>query len=128
MFISAHELVLDAKKYVKEYQCDQIHEKLTSAKPLIIDVREPDEYLQGHIAGSVNIPRGMLEFRISNEPSLQELKRPIVIYCKTSGRAALAVVALQAMGFENVMSLSGGFDAWIAEGRPVSKPRDISYE
>ena len=128
MFKSAHELVLEAKKVVKEYPCDAIHEKLKSPISLIIDVREPDEYRQGHIAGAVNIPRGMLEFKISNEPSLQDLKRPLIIYCKTSGRAALSVVAMQTMGFENVVSLAGGFDAWISEGHPISKPHDIAFE
>lgn len=128
MFKSAHELVLEAKKVVQECSCIELHEKLTSPISLIIDVREPEEYHQGHIAGAVNIPRGMLEFKISNDASLQDLKRPIIVYCKTSGRAALSVVAMQCMGFENVMSLAGGFDTWISEGHPISKPRDISFE
>ena len=128
MFKSAHELVLDAKKYVKECSCDEIGARVGSTNSLIIDVREPDEYLQGHIAGSVNIPRGMLEFKVSNEEPLQDLKRPIIVYCKTSGRAALSVIALQAMGFENIVSLAGGFDAWVSEGRPITKPHEISFE
>lgn len=70
----------------------------------------------------------MLEFRISNEPQLQNLGRPIVVYCKTSGRAALSVVAMQTMGFSNVLSLAGGFDAWVAEQRPIAKPREMSFE
>ncbi|MBL8417263.1 MAG: sulfurtransferase [Dechloromonas sp.] len=129
MFKPAHELVLEARKSVNEYSPAAIHDQLTGAPDtLLIDVREPDEYRQGHLPGSFNIPRGMLEFRISNEPQLQDLSRPIVVYCKTSGRAALSVVAMQTMGFSNVLSLAGGFDAWVAEQRPIAKPREMSFE
>jgi rhodanese-related sulfurtransferase len=128
MFKPAHELVQEAKKSVKEYTPAEIHDRLTIADTLLIDVRELDEYRQGHIAGAIHIPRGMLEFRISNEPTLQNLTRPIIVYCKTSGRAALSVVAMQAMGFENVISLAGGIDAWLSEQRAVVKPHDISFE
>jgi rhodanese-related sulfurtransferase len=51
-----------------------------------------------------------------------------LIYCKTSGRAALSVVALQTMGFTNTCSLAGGFDGWVAAGQAVSKPKDITFE
>ena len=129
MFKPAHELVLEARKSVNEYSPAAIHDQLTSAPDtLMIDVREPDEFRQGHIAGSINIPRGMLEFRISNEPQLQNLSRPIVVYCKTSGRAALSVVAMQTMGFTSVMSLAGGFDAWAAAGKPVARPETPSFD
>ena len=128
MFKPAHELVQEARKSVNECSPAAIHDQLIGAPDtLLIDVREPDEYRQGHIAGSINIPRGMLEFRISSEPQLQNLSRPIVIYCKTSGRAALSVVAMQTMGFNNVMSLAGGFDAWVAERRAIAKPHEISF-
>lgn len=128
MFKPAHELVQEAKKSVHECTATEIRNKLAASGTLLIDVREPDEYRQGHIAGSVNIPRGMLEFKISNEPALQNVTRPVIVYCKTSGRAALSAVALQSMGFQNVLSLAGGFDSWTAEGLAVAKPRDISFE
>jgi len=128
MFKPAHELVQEAKKSVKECTATEVHQHLAAQDALLIDVREPDEYRQGHIAGAVNIPRGMLEFKLSNEPALQNLSRPIIVYCKTSGRAALSVVAMQTMGFQNVISLAGGFDAWAAEGHPVAQPREISFE
>jgi rhodanese-related sulfurtransferase len=128
MFTPAHELVLEAKKTVKECSVPELHQQLSAPEALLIDVREPDEYRQGHIAGAVNIPRGMLEFKLSNEPALQDTGRPIVVYCKSSGRAALSVVAMQRMGFENLVSLAGGFDAWVAAGQPVAQPREISFE
>lgn len=128
MFKSALALVSEAKQSVNESDPHEIQARLLEPECLIIDVREPDEYRQGHLAASINIPRGILEFRISSEPSLQRLERPIVLYCKTSGRAALSAVALQGMGFRNVSSLAGGFDAWAAAGLPIAKPRNITFE
>jgi rhodanese-related sulfurtransferase len=52
----------------------------------------------------------------------------IVLYCKTSGRAALAACALQDMGYLNVRSIAGGFDAWAAAGKPVVKPVLPTFE
>lgn len=128
MFKTAHELVQEAKKSVSECSPSEVHDKMSVAGSLLVDVREPDEYRQGHIAGSVNIPRGMLEFKISNESSLQNTTRPVILYCKTSGRAALSAVTMQSMGFQDVVSLAGGFDAWVAEDHPVTKPRELSFE
>jgi len=128
MFKSAHELVLVAKRHICECTCDELQERNASPNWLVIDVREPEEYAQGHIAGAINIPRGILEFKISNEPSLQDLARPIIVYCKTSGRAALSVATLGEMGFKNVVSLKGGFDSWISDRRPTAQPKNISFE
>ncbi len=128
MFKSAHEFVQDAKTVVKELPVADIQALMASAEPLIIDVREPDEFREGHVPGAVNIPRGLLEFQISNDASLQELNRSMIVYCKTSGRAALAAVVLRTMGFQNVVSLAGGFQAWVAANCPIDKPKDLSFE
>ncbi|QEL63863.1 hypothetical protein OTERR_03870 [Oryzomicrobium terrae] len=128
MFTPAHTLVQAAKKSIQECSPADIHARMSEPDTLLLDVREPDEYRQGHLPGAVNIPRGMLEFKISNDPALQDVTRPIIVYCKTSGRAALSVVALHAMGFENVVSLAGGFEGWQEDSRPVVKPSEISFE
>lgn len=128
MFKSAHELVLEAKKSIKESAAEDMKQRLPDASLLLLDVREPEEFVLGHIPGAVNIPRGMLEFAISGNPALQDLARPVAVYCKTSGRAALSAVALQSMGFQDVVSIAGGFDAWQAAGYPVDKPADVSFE
>lgn len=128
MFKSAHELVMEAKKAIKECAPAEMQPQLADAAPLLIDVREPEEFARGHVPGAVNIPRGMLEFAISGNPALQDLARPVVVYCKTSGRAALSAAALQTMGFSNVTSIAGGFDAWQTAGYPVDKPADVSFE
>lgn len=128
MFKPAHELVVEAKKSIIECTAADIHERVAQPGALLIDVREPEEYRQGHLAGAINIPRGLLEFKISSEPALQQVDRPLAVYCKTGGRSALAALALKSMGFEHVVSLAGGFDGWVAEGRAVSKPKEIAFE
>lgn len=94
----------------------------------IIDVREPDEYAAGHLAGAINFPRGLLEFKLSGTPALEPRDLSVVLYCKTSGRAALAASAMQAMGYLNVVSIAGGYDAWVEAGKPVVKPVQPDFE
>lgn len=62
------------------------------------------------------------------EAAIQNADLKIVLYCKTSGRAALSAAALQDMGYLNVQSIAGGFDAWVAAGKPVALPQATSFE
>ena len=125
--LTAHDLVQEAKKRIVEVSPQEAQSLLDSGL-LLLDVREPAEYEEGHVPGAINIPRGMLEFKMSQEESLTNRQRPIMLYCKTSGRAALSAVALQTLGFEHVRSISGGFDAWCAAGLPTDKPKALSFE
>ena len=92
---------------------------------LLLDVRESSEHEQGHIEGALLIPRGILE--AAADPAypkhVAELaaarQRPVVLYCATGGRSALAAATLQLMGFERVYSVDGGFSRWEQEGLPV---------
>jgi rhodanese-related sulfurtransferase len=95
---------------------------------VLIDVREADEFAAGHLPGAVHMSRGMLEFRLQAMPALQARDIRILLYCKTSGRAALAGAALQEMGYLNVQNIAGGFDAWVAAGKPVAKPEATAFE
>ena len=124
---TAHDLVLEAKQHIQEVATDEALQALAT-KPLVLDVREPDEFQQGHLPSAINIPRGMLEFRMSQDPSLIDRQRSILLYCKTSGRAALAANALQQLGFSNVQSIAGGFDAWCAAGLPTETPKSLTFE
>jgi rhodanese-related sulfurtransferase len=98
-----------------------------AAADVLIDVREADEFAAGHLQGAVHIPRGLLEFKLSAMPALQARDLNVVLYCKTSGRAALSAVAMQSMGYLNVSSLAGGYDAWVAAGKPVVTPSLPSF-
>lgn len=124
---TAHDLVVAAKARVQEISLDQADSAILVAD-VLVDVREADEYVLGHVPGSVHVSRGTLEFKFSANAVLQARDLNIVLYCKTGGRAALAGAALQDMGYLNVKSLAGGFDAWAAAGKPVAKPEPLSFD
>ena len=124
---TAHDLVATAKTRVQEVAIHHAEQAIRDAD-VLLDVREADEYAAGHLPGAVHIARGMLEFKLSGTPALQPRDLRIVLYCKTSGRGALSAVALQEMGYLNVQSIAGGYDAWAADGKPVVMPAAPSFE
>ena len=124
---TAHDLVLAAKKRIQEIALADADEAIRSAD-VLMDVRETDEYAQGHLPGAIHVPRGLLEFKLGSTPALVPRDLSVVVYCKTSGRAALAASVMQEMGYLNVKSIASGFDAWVADGRPVVKPTAPSFE
>jgi rhodanese-related sulfurtransferase len=120
------DLVMVAKAHTREIPLTDADRALASAD-VVIDVREPDEYAAGHLQGAVNLPRGLLEFKLAGNPALERRDLAVVLYCKTSGRAALSAASMQAMGYLNVVSIAGGYDAWVAAGKPVVKPELPSF-
>jgi rhodanese-related sulfurtransferase len=117
---TVNELVANAKSQIVEISIDKAKQSITEAD-LIIDCREAEEYLNGHINGAIHASRGMLEFKLSNVPDHLNRDLKIVIYCKSSGRAALSALSLLEMGYKNVKSISGGIDAWVNAGNPIVK-------
>src|SRR5574343_194317 len=117
---TAQDLVAAATAAITEIPAEQ-------AADVVLDVREESEYAAGHIPGAVHASRGMLEFKLSATPALQPRDRKVVLYSKTSGRAALAAQAMQAMGYLEVRSIAGGFDAWVAAGGAVARPELPSF-
>jgi rhodanese-related sulfurtransferase len=124
---TAHDLVAAAKTHVQEISVTDAPEAIRAAD-VLVDVREADEFAAGHLAGAVHISRGMLEFKFSANPALQARDLAIVLYCKTSGRAALAAAVLHDMGYLNVKSIAGGIDAWVAAGQSVVMPVVLSFD
>ncbi|MBT0961248.1 rhodanese-like domain-containing protein [Denitromonas iodatirespirans] len=124
---TSHDLVVEAKQAIREVSPEDAR-RLIQGGAVVLDVREPEEFAAGHLPGALHIPRGMLEFRLAGIPELNDPRRTIVVYCKTSGRAALATVVLQRMGVSHAVSLAGGFDAWAASGLPVDLPAPIDFE
>ncbi len=118
---TAHDLVLAAKARVQEVPIGEAESAIRDAD-VLIDVREADEYTAGHIPGAIHASRGLLEFKLSGSPELSARDLKIVLYCKSSGRAALAACALHDMGYLHVRSIAGGMDAWAAAGKPVARP------
>ncbi len=93
---------------------------------LLLDVREADEFEQGAIPGSLFIPRGNLELQI--EAKVTDKSTPLLVYCAGGVRSALAAFSLQAIGYERVVSMAGGFNRWKDEGRDWSKPTVLTPE
>lgn len=121
MMKTVQEMVQAAKADIREVPLEQSEEAIKQAD-LLIDVREADEFHAGHIPGAVNIPRGILEFKLTNDPALEDRGLNMVIYCKNSGRSALSAKAMKEMGYIHVQSIAGGIDAWQDAGKPVVKP------
>ena len=118
---TALDLVAAAKARIQEIPVEAAEAAIAQAD-VLIDVREPDEYRQGHLPGAINLPRGVLEFQMSSQSAMEPRGLRVVLYCKTSGRAALAACALQDMGYLDVRSVAGGFDAWKVAGKAVAVP------
>jgi rhodanese-related sulfurtransferase len=121
MAMTAMDLVAEAKRHITEIGIDETQALL--GKVLILDVREPGEYAAGCLPAAVNIPRGVLEFKIGAHPDFQErYDAKIVVYCQTGGRSALATEALQKIGYSGAVSMAGGFKAWSEGGKPIAQP------
>lgn len=119
-------LVADTKKEVKTIKIDEFKAAYDKkALGVLIDVRDPPEYADGHIAGAINISRGLLEFRIWKAlgfPNAVDMNQRITLYCLTGGRCALATKSLMGLGFTNVVSSDMKFEDWEKAGYPVAKP------
>lgn len=123
--MTASDLVAEARASIRETSPPGFHAAPGDA--VVIDVREPAEFETGHIPGSINIPRGVLEFQVDAHPgvanvsdsALSHKERPIVLVCRTGGRAALSALNLQRLGFADVRSIAGGVLAWGEAGLPL---------
>ena len=124
---NAQDLVMQAKAATQEVTLVDAEEAIRQAD-VLMDVREADEFAAGHLPGAILVPRGLLEFKLSSTSALSGRDLKVVLYCKTSGRAALAAQTMQSMGYLNVSSIAGGFDAWNAAGKAVVKPEQPAFE
>lgn len=121
------ELLSQIKQEISEVDASALAEELASATPpVLIDVREPDEYEQGAIAEAIHIPRGFLESRI--EATAPDHAQRIVLSCASGARSAFGAKALTELGYTNVASLAGGFSGWKQSGNPWSEPKVLDAE
>jgi rhodanese-related sulfurtransferase len=126
--VSPAELVGRVKATIKECSVTDARDCVNS-DTLLIDIREPAEYQRGHIPGAAHLPRGLLEFEIHGlvQKSLGDQNtppedHPIVLYCGTGGRSALAAETMATLGYRNVRSMSGGIVAWAQAKLPLDLP------
>lgn len=125
--INRDQLVAMAKSEITEITAQGLNERVNKGEMLtVVDVREREEWVQGHIPNSVFIPRGYLELQIEqNQP---DRDAPVVIYCAGGVRSALAARNLKEMGYSNVISLIGGFNGWKNAGFAFKTPTVLSPE
>ncbi len=127
------ELVMAARAVVNECSNEVICQAIDN-KQLIIDVREPDEYSQGFIGASINVPRGLIEFAIFDHPKIKPFLNTesladteIYLYCKSGGRSALAAQSLMNLGFNKVFSLESGIMGWEKSGFKIDTGANYHY-
>ena len=114
------EMLAEARQVVPEEGPEDLARRLESdTPPVVIDVRDPDEYRDGHIEAATNISRGFLEFRVGT--AVSDPSTPIVLYCQTGLRSVLAAKALKELGYQTVINLQGGYQKWAQSGLPVVK-------
>src|SRR5579862_328960 len=92
----------------------------------LVDIREQDEWEQGHIPGAVHVPRGFLESRI--ETIVPDRATPVILYCASGARSAFGAKSLEELGYANVASLAGGFTDWKRNGYDIVLPTTLSPE
>jgi adenylyltransferase/sulfurtransferase len=117
----------EAKRLVPEVSPDEVKTKLDNGeRPVLLDVREREEYRQGYVPGATSVPRGFLEMRV--EETVPDKNAPIVAYCAGGTRSLLAGRILKELGYTNVVSMRGGFTAWKNKGLPIREDRQFTAE
>jgi sulfur-carrier protein adenylyltransferase/sulfurtransferase len=122
---SFRDLLKAAKSEITEVDTEGAAERIADGWS-VLDVREPEEYDAGALAGAVHIPRGHLESQV--ESRLTDKTKPVVIYCAGGVRSAFAARTLQELGYTEVVSMDGGFGRWKDEGRPWTTPVTLTPE
>ncbi len=127
MSVSSNQLIARARDGVTEASAHELQARMKKGNPpLLIDVREREAFVQGHLDGAVNVPRGFLELRIENV--VADRAAPIVVYCDEGILSALAAKTLRLMGYTNATSMSDGYRGWAAAGLPTVKERTFTPE
>ncbi|MGO9263894.1 MAG: molybdopterin-synthase adenylyltransferase MoeB [Candidatus Binataceae bacterium] len=116
----------EARSTIKQIDIDEARRMLERPGTVLVDVRESDEWRQGHIPQAVGIPRGFLELRI--EEKVPDHKAPVILQCASGTRSLLAARSLHEMGYENLFNLNGGFNAWKDRGLPWVADRAFTAE
>ena len=118
---SSRELLDDARRVIPEVTPRQVHDSIGRT---IVDVRERDEYEQGYVPGALHLSKGFIETRI--EDAVPSRDTPLTLYCAGGVRSLLAARALRELGYTDVQSMSGGFNAWKQAGLDFVMPVSLT--
>lgn len=111
-------VVNDAKSRVTELSITELQQ--FNRPYVLVDVREDHEWQAGHLPGALHLGKGIIERDI--EKAVPDMQQTLVLYCGGGFRSALAADVLQKMGYKDVLSLAGGYSAWVAAGLPLHQP------
>jgi len=129
---ASREIMRLARRQVPEWTPAQVNDVLAHQHEIgpgdqeivVVDVREKHEWNEGHIPGALHVPRGFLELQI--EEAVPDTSKTVVLYCAGGVRSLIAGTTLQQMGYKDVISMSGGFGQWKANGYSFVQPRILS--
>jgi sulfur-carrier protein adenylyltransferase/sulfurtransferase len=129
---ASREIMRQARRQVPEWTPAQVNDVLAHQHEIsqgdqeivVVDVREKHEWNEGHIPGALHVPRGFLELQI--EEAVPDTSKTVVLYCAGGVRSLIAGTTLQQMGYKDVISMSGGFGQWKANGYSFVQPRILS--
>ena len=117
------QLVAAAKSQIKTIDMETFKAKLDKNEVgLLIDVREPGEYAEGHVAGAINVPRGLIELKIwplVGFPDKTDMNKQLTLYCGTGARCVLATKSLQDLGFTNATAVTMTIIDWEVAGHKL---------
>lgn len=122
---SFRDVLEDTKREIEEVDPSRAR-KLIEEGWRVLDVRTDEEYSQGSLPSAIHIDRGFLEPRV--EDALPDRAQPVVVYCAGGVRSAFATKTLKELGYERVVSMSGGFNAWKDAGYEWKVPSVLSAE
>src|SRR6185437_10624792 len=122
---ASREMLERARRTIPEWRPSEAERHIRNDDGLmVVDVREQIEWNDGHIPDAVHVPRGYLELQV--EEKIPDKSTPILLYCAGGVRSLLAGQTLQAMGYDNVISLAGGYGSWTASGLPTVTPLSLT--
>lgn len=128
---ASREILKRARQEVPEWTPTQVHDVLArqhEAKPgdqdvVLVDVREKHEWNEGYIPGAIHVPRGFLELQV--EEAVPDKSKKVVLYCAGGVRSLIAAKTLQEMGYQDAISMSGGYGQWKGSGYQFVQPRTL---
>ena len=113
-------IVNNAKHRITETNHEEVKAKLDRGYDFyLVDVREESEWESGHLPKSIHLGKGIIERDI--ETTIKDTSAEIILYCGGGFRSALAADSIQKMGYKNVISMDGGYSAWVDAGYPIEQ-------
>src|SRR6187549_1511626 len=124
MSMSSRDLLARIRKEIKETSVQDVQSRIQNNGVVLLDVREKEEWDEGHLPNATFLPRGFLEVRV--EKAVPERTDPIIVYCAGGTRSAFAAKTLQDLGYKDVVSMAGGYGEWKNAGLPFVVPEKLN--